>query len=451
VTEDDLPAALLLIVLAAFACVLPAQADTFYHLRSGLEMWRSGQLLTRELFSWTEYGHPLPNHWWLSQLTFYGLYSLGGPLLLTIVAGGLAFVAVFLSWRLVTGAQELRLVLITAYAVTLLEWSVRPQVFSLVLTVVAIRLVLSDRLLLLPLLLVLWANLHAVVVLGIGIAWVPLLDAVAFDRGKVRRALPVALASLVAPLLTPLGIHFWSWLVDTVGVSRALGLQEYRSAFVADPTAIGFWMIVAALVIGLARKRTEIATADRETRLLVIAAVILVPPALTSLRNIPFFALAAIPAVSRLFATKRAARVRPAGGVAWVMVGAAAVVAVATIATRWIDGGRRLGWQPLSPAAVAAIRACPEKLYNGLYEGGLMIWFVPERRVFIDGRVDVYPLALSLRARQADLEGEYRDLFADYGIACAVVRRSSPLVAALERDGAMRPTFTDDSWAVLTR
>ena len=36
-----------------------------------------------------------------------------------------------------------------------------------------------------------------------------------------------------------------------------------------------------------------------------------------------------------------------------------------------------------------------------------MIWFVPERRVFIDGRVDVYPVAMSLRARRADLEGKY--------------------------------------------
>jgi len=451
VAEDDLPAGLLLIVLAAFACMLPAQADTFYHLRSGQEMWRSGALLTRELFSWTEYGNALPNHWWLSQLAFYGLYSLGGPLLLTIAAGACALAAVFLSWRLVTGSQELRIVLLMAYAVTLLEWSVRPQVFSLLLTVVAIRLVLSGRYTFLPLLLVLWSNLHAVVVLGIAIAWVPLLDAIAFDRSRVRRALPVALMSLAAPAMTPLGVNFWPWLVDTVRVSRALGLQEFRSAFTLDPTAGGFWLLVAALLVGIVRKRTVLAASDRQTRQLVIAAVILAPAALTSLRNIPFFALVAIPAISRLFQTESAARVRPASRMAWGMMGAAALVATVMISIKWTDGGRYLGWRPLSPAAMAAIRSCPDRLYNTLYEGGLMIWFVPERRVFIDGRVDVYPVAMSLRARRADLEGEYRDLFAEHDIRCAVVRRDSRIFASLRQDGVMPLTFSDDDWAVFVR
>ena len=73
-------------------------------------------------------------------------------------------------------------------------------------------------------------------------------------------------------------------------------------------------------------------------------------------------------------------------------------------------------------------------LYNTLYKGGLMIWFVPERRVFIDGRVDVYPVAMSLRARRADPRASTRDLFAEHGIQCAVVRRDSQLFASLRQD-----------------
>ena len=77
---DDLPAILLFVALGAFACMLPVQSDTFYHLRSGREMWETGRLLTREVFSHTAFGEPLPNHWWLSQLIFFGLHALGGPL-----------------------------------------------------------------------------------------------------------------------------------------------------------------------------------------------------------------------------------------------------------------------------------------------------------------------------------------------------------------------------------
>jgi len=448
VSEDDLPAALLLIALVAFACMLPAQADTFYHLRSGQEMWRAGSLLSRELFSWTQYGQPLPNHWWLGQLGFYGVYSLGGPALLTIVAGGLAFAAVFLSWRLVAGSQEMRIVLLLLYSLTFLEWSVRPQVFSLLLTIVAVRLMLADRLAFLPPLLVLWANLHAVVVLGIAIASVPLIDAVLFERAKARRALAISLASFAAPLATPLGVHFWSWLIETVRVSRALGLQEYRSAFTADATAAGFWALLAALLVGLVRQRAALRSLDRGSRQLIIAAMVLAPAAVTSLRNIPFFALAAIPALSRVFPTSPETRYRPMSRIAGTMIAIAGIAALVATSLKWNDGGRRLGWQPLSTAAIEAIRSCPERMYNGLYEGGLMIWFVPDHRVFIDGRVDVYPVSFSLRARRADLEGEYRELFADYAIRCAVVRPESPLFEALRRDGVLSLTFTDAEWAV---
>jgi hypothetical protein len=58
---------------------------------------------------------------------------------------------------------------------------------------------------------------------------------------------------------------------------------------------------------------------------------------------------------------------------------------------------------------------------------------------------------MSLRARHADLEGEYRDLFAEHGIQCAVVRRDSRLFASLRQDGVMPLTFSDDDWAVFVR
>src|SRR5574341_2405500 len=108
VTEDDVAPGLILIALAALACVTPAQNDTYWHLRSGQEMWRSGGLLLTEPFSYTAQGAELHNRWWLSQLLFYAMYSLGGPFLLTLFAGTCAFAAVAGSWRLLRGAWELR-------------------------------------------------------------------------------------------------------------------------------------------------------------------------------------------------------------------------------------------------------------------------------------------------------------------------------------------------------
>lgn len=449
--EDDLPLGLLLVAFAAFACVVPAQADTFYHLRSGSEMWTTGSLLTREIFSWTQYGHPLPNHWWLSQLIFYAAFSLGGPFLLTIFAGTLALCAVLLSWLSVKGSDEARIATLVVLTATFSEWSVRPQVFSLLLCALAIRLVRADRLFLLPPLLVFWANLHAVVVLGVAVAVVPLLDAALYERARLRRTLIVGILSVAAPLATPLGIKFWPWLLNAVRVSRALNLQEYQPPFTPGLDALAFFILVFMLILGVTRCGRRFGAMNRADRLVILAAIVLAPAAATSARNVPFFVLAAVPALSYLFPTRVRTRQRPAGRVAWSMMTGAVVVAIAVVVSRWQNNGAALGWRPFTKQAIAAIESCPQPIYNGLYEGGQLIWFVPTQRVFVDGRIDVYPLDFLLSARDTDLRGNYQRLFSDYGIRCAVVRPHSVVETALAGDASLRQIFRDGHWTVFVR
>ena len=163
--EDDLAPALLFVALAAFACMTPAQNDTWWHLRSGQAMWQSRAFVTTEPFSFTAFGSPLQNHWWVSQLLFFAVFSAGGPVLLTLFAGASPLIAVYGSWRLLRGPLEVRVVLLAFLAVaTAPEWSVRPQVISLVLLVLCAHLIVRDRLVWLPAVCVLWGNVHAMVV-----------------------------------------------------------------------------------------------------------------------------------------------------------------------------------------------------------------------------------------------------------------------------------------------
>jgi hypothetical protein len=77
---------------------------------------------------------------------------------------------------------------------------------------------------------------------------------------------------------------------------------------------------------------------------------------------------------------------------------------------------------------------------QALYEGGQLIWFVPSRPVFIDGRVEAYPRDFMLQARQADLEGDYRRLFSQYDIECAVTRVQAAVCKLVTVD---HPSATD--------
>src|SRR6185369_10674238 len=97
----------------------------------------------------------------------------------------------------------------------------------------------------------------------------------------------------------------------------------------------------------------------------------------------------------------RATRLRGAAGehvrVNAAILGAGLSIAVVIVALAWIAPAPSLGWRPVRPQAAAAITACGQPLYNAYNDGGELIWFVPEQKVFLDNRQDPYPLPL-LRA-----------------------------------------------------
>lgn len=74
---DSFATTLFFLVVAFTACLMPAQSDTWWQLRAGQDIVERG-LQLRETFSHTQEGGYWPNHEWLSQFVFYGLYQLGG-------------------------------------------------------------------------------------------------------------------------------------------------------------------------------------------------------------------------------------------------------------------------------------------------------------------------------------------------------------------------------------
>src|SRR5262249_47898016 len=125
-----------------------------------------------------------------------------------------------------------------------------------------------------------------------------------------------------------------------------------------------------------------------------------------------------------------------------------ALIGVGVVGAAWAAPLPRLGWRPLAPGALAAARACDGPLYNRYNEGGYLIWFTPERRVFVDSRKDPYPLPFIKEAiRSQDGQG-FEPLFARWDIRCALVPVESPLASSL-RGERWRSLYLDDKWAVL--
>ena len=452
-SEDDVAPALLFVGLAAFVGLIPVQNDTFWHLRSGQQMWQTGSFLLTEPFSHTSYGAELHNHWWLTQLVFFGAYTLGGPLLLTLFAGACAFAAVFGSWRLMRGPWEVRVaVLAVLMLVSAPGWSIRPQVVSFAFIVLMAHLIVRNRLAWLPVVCMVWANSHALVIFGVVMSGALVLEALLWSRGELRRSVAIAALCVAAPMISPLGVWYWPQVLATVSVSKDLQLQEYRMPFTAAD--LPFWIAAATLVIVTITQRHRLVYRQRSERALLVAALVLMVAGMIAARNAAVFVLIAAPVVSRLWPamkSDRACTERPLGAAGSAMLAAAAVVAAVSVVMPWRDGRAARAWEPVSQDVVAAVRTCPDPIFNRLEDGGYLMWTIPARRVFVDSRMEAYTVETLRYSRAADTEGDYAEAFQKYGINCAVVATDSLIYPRLLANPSMTLTFSDSERAVFTR
>jgi hypothetical protein len=446
--------------IALTACLMPAQSDTYWHLRAGQDFWQTHAVPLVERYSHTAAGRFWPNHEWLWQAASYAVHRAGGFPLLVAAGAALVTLAYALAYRLMVGPPMTRFVLmVLGVPLGASVWALRPQIASLALLATLLTLIVRGPLYWIPPLFVLWANVHGAVAMGglvlAAAAAVAIVRARRGDAADQRRARTIALLVPVCALATaatPLGFRLWSFIGESMARSRRIGIDEWRPAYPTKPMEIFFWVLALAFVGLLWRRRRALRTAAWGDQALVAAAAVLLPLAIRAGRNIAPFLLVAIPAASRILTKGREETATPVSPdkprLNLAIAIACAAVGLAAVASAWTGPLPRLGWRPISAGALAAVRACPGPLYNRYNEGGYLIWLAPERPVFLDSRQDPYPADFVEEALRIEERGDYAATFARFGVRCAILPDDSPTRPQLVRDG-WTTRFSDDKWAVL--
>ncbi|HEY2901467.1 MAG TPA: hypothetical protein VGL59_12875 [Polyangia bacterium] len=465
VSFSTLIAGLLLLAVAVLACLMPAQSDTYWALRAGQDIWRTGHIPTVDTYSFTATGRPWPDHEWLWQVLAYGLYSVGGMPLLTAVSAALVVTSLGIVWRLMVGPPSLRFFLmLVAIPLSALVWAPRPQIVTLLLLALLARALVQERYALLPLLFVCWANVHGGVVLGgwllaattLAAAARAFMTGAAADRRRLRWLVVTGFCCALGCAVTPMGWGLFRFVLASEERLRQARVNEWL------PPTLGFsvdgavWIVGLAFVLLLAWRWRSAARDGWPTVAVVAGAAALMPLAFRSVRHVGPFLLLAPAAASRLlgadFRWRRAAA--DAGAVAdrprlnTALLNIAAAAGAVVVALAWSRPLAALGWRPLSVQALAAVRACPDPIYNHYNQGGYLLWFAPEKKVFVDSRQDPYPLPFLLEHLAIESgDAPWQPLFQRYGVRCAILGPRSPTVAALDQAG-WRTLYRDSSWSI---
>jgi len=381
-----------------------------------------------------------------------------------------------------SGSLLAGLVLATlALAASTMHWITRPHLFTyLLLAIWVFRLEAffrgeERRWWIFPMLMLLWANLHGMFILGL-LAFIISLAGWAWERWlegcnspvSGRGVLFLGLFSTLATFLTPSGFHLWEAIFDLAGGSPFITSMtaEYKPADFHNPGTWPFLILLGAILATSVLSGCKLGMA----RALQLAGWTLI--GLYSARNIPLAAIVLAPIGAELLAawlkespalaglarfSRSLERIeRDLRGWLWSLSGVLLCLVLLASGISLALDGRPYQFLPerLPVAAVDWLKENPPpgRMFNEFDWGGYLLYRLwPEQKIFMDGHTHIYGDTLSREyvAIQSRAPG-WESILDKYQVEWAILRTNNHLVDVLQQLGWLK-AYRDDTAVILTR
>ena len=479
---------------------LLGDCDTGWHIRTGEWILAHHAVPYRDLFSYSKPDGIWYAWEWLADVVFAGLNAVGGLAAVSLFAVLLISVTFTLVFRLARRRSNAVLaitVTVLAMAGSSIHWLARPHLFTLFFAVIFLSVLDRVRegqtrvagipwLAVLPVLTVLWSNLHGGFLVGatlISVFGAAELLQVLLAAGSEGRTAGLArsgkyflsaAACLVASLLNPytyhLHVHVFQYLRDPY---LAVRIMEFLSVDFHHPIAIFFEAMLAGGVLASAWCIRRGSYAEPVLFLMWAHA------ALLSARNIPIFMIVVAPMVAAV--ADAGLRSLPTAAVAaWLQRTAARFNRVMRETSETDAIGR---WHLASLAGVALVAALlyaphPPKQFRAEFDparypadavsalgqfpaarvftfdqwGDYLIYrLYPRSRVFVDGRSDYYGEDFETKLLGVlNVNYGWDQTLARFAVDTVLMPPSSPLTGALKESCRWRVVY-DDGVALVFR
>jgi hypothetical protein len=447
---------------AVLLALLPV-GDLAYLVRAGQVMDRTHVLLRTDVFTFSMAGQPWLNQQWGSEIVLFALYRPWGWRGLCLVRAALVSLAIGTTYRrtrresgdpLVSGCLTLGALLVTiALPGTL---ALRPQLLVVPLFVLSAWLIRMrgshpDRLLVLPVVGVVWANLHGSFFLLPLLLAIAAVDDIRAHRTTTSRTIVLTAITLATPLITPWGVDTYRYVADLTRspVVREV-IDEWRPLIAQFPAWLLFLGVCVGATVVVLLHAARRPTLEEGLTLLVFTAL-----AIWSGRNLIWWMLSVPPVIGGLLHGWS-----PSGTIS--RVGIALVLTVVTLLLA-LGVGRIVTLRPSerllaeAPAGVTSALKTVVPEGSRVYDGRWGSWFelaVPGDPVFVDSRAEVFPDAIwddyfvVSKARPG-----WQDVLDRWDVDVVVAARDhdAALVEEIGRDPGWRPAYLDEAGAIFVR
>jgi hypothetical protein len=408
-----------LVILVLLYCIPASQAmvpmldpDMWWHFRTGQWIVDHIQVPAMDSFSAYGMGKPWVAYSWLFEILVYTLFTKLGLIGILAFTVSMSLLIAFVLHGTLRRMGSPFIVQVFSVAVALGAMSSllypRSWLFSILFFTVELFILFNVRrtdkiapLLALPLIFVLWANLHMQFVYGLAVLVLYLVEVLLSEMPSVRlyprhrrnislgRVSLLLLACFVTTLITPYHFRLYIPIFEVIGQTGAfqmiLELLPLSFRALTDWLVIGL-TVAAAFVLGWQRAWLPFPT------LLLMMGTFL---AFRARRDVWVLVLAAVFIINEFGSFGRS---EPSFG--FTKLRTICVIVALTVAIYLIGLSRQVSEQQLEIAVerqfpVSAVKFINEKNYSGpLYNhfnwGGYLIWALPRAPVSMDGRMNLH-------------------------------------------------------------
>jgi len=416
--------------------------DFGWHIRIG-EIITTKGFLFRDPFSYTMPSFPYIDIQWLSNVIFHFFYSLAGIYSLSLIYSLLWFLTLVVVIKSI-GRKVVfwEVPIVLAIAILFSYFGVRPQVASWLLWSVFLAIVLNENRwtkwrLLLPLLTILWVNLHGSFALSIATLF--LIGAVRFFQKKLKKDfILILLLSILATFINPYGPRIWHevWL-QMSDSSLRWSILEWQPAFLTFDLI--FFVYATLSVMLVLHNRIKFRLEE-----LVLYFFFLVQ-AVSSIRHIPLWVILSLPMTAVSFRhTLNSVRKIPQARerfnkiYRFTLFGALTILFLQSLLV--LKSAMAFGEVSFYPQeSVVYLRQNTPKgnLFSEYGWGGYLIWKLPEKPVFIDGRMPSWrykanppnETGYAMKEYTGLLNGKiaYKEVFEKYNITTVLWPKVRPM------------------------
>jgi hypothetical protein len=395
--------------------------DFGWHLQTGRYIWAHG-IPMHDIYTYTARTYRWIDHEWGNDVIQALIYRAGGYLL-----SSLFFAAIWTGALLIFGWRSKPWLMVIA-AIGILPYAgIRPVAWSVLFFAIVLAIVRTKNkrwLVVLPLLFLFWANLHAGFIAGLALL---LYFAVLKKDLKVALALIISLAMT---FINPYGYRLYLEIGRTIfDPTLHKEIVEWGRFLVPTQT----WAYVTLWAAGF------LFYARKNIRRWIEPGPILLAATLSSSRNFPLFVVATVGETDLYLHALRTKLPKPNKAAKLLLVIAAVLFSIAILYSVYAEFqpySRRYYDYPVKAVAYLKQHQCPGNLFNDYNYGGYLIWKLPKQPVFIDGRMVTWTYYMNEYLAVVQHPKTYQATFAKYRIDCALLnnQRESGLLKILKAD-----------------